>query len=46
MDELEHLYEQLESDKGERLQLMSAIGDPNVCFPDDDVDEISEDEGL
>ncbi|MCQ8130614.1 hypothetical protein [Methylomonas rivi] len=39
MDELEYLYEEMEGNKGERLELMRVIGAPNVYFdsPDDDL---------
>ena len=39
MDELEHLYEELE-EKGKRLEVMSVIGAPNVFFdsPEDEED--------
>lgn len=42
MDELEHLYGEMDRDKrNERLQLMGVIGAPNVFF-DDDEDEIDD----
>jgi len=39
MGELESLYEEIE-EKGKRLEMMSVIGSPNVCFdsPDDEED--------
>jgi hypothetical protein len=44
MDELEPLYEHLESDKGERLKLMDVIGAKNVYFPSsEDEDNSTED---
>lgn len=36
MDELEHLYSEMEEDTGERLKLMQVIGAPNVHFDSDD----------
>lgn len=36
MDELESLYENLESDKGQRIELMKAIATPGVWFDDGD----------
>jgi hypothetical protein len=32
MDELEHLYEEIEGKKGERLEVMRVIASPNVSF--------------
>lgn len=43
MDELEHHYEEMENMARERLELMSVIGAPNVCFDceeDDSIDEL------
>ena len=42
MDELEHLYTELESDVGERLELMRVIGSPNVYFESTDDDFVDE----
>jgi hypothetical protein len=39
MDHLEHLYEEEVSDKAERLNRMSIIGNPNVDFSADDEDD-------
>lgn len=36
MDELEHLYSEMEENVGERLKLMRVIGAPNVYFDSDD----------
>ena len=36
MDELEHLYSEIEEGVGERLELMRVIGAPNVYFDSDD----------
>lgn len=36
MDEIEHHYENLESLKGERIELMKVIGASGVCFDDSD----------
>ena len=39
MDELEHHYDEMEGNKGDRLELMGVIGSPHVYFdsPDDDL---------
>jgi hypothetical protein len=36
MDELEHLYSEMEVNVGERLKLIQAIGSSNICFDYDD----------
>ena len=43
MDELEHLYSEMEGRIGERLELMQVIGAPNVYFDSDD-EELEEGE--